>query len=339
MNAPASSDFLPEVSSKLEPLLIKHVCEPILARIPPGVRPNTISLLNHLVCWLTATCAYLSTRLSPLGRMFALFGAGVGTFSLAVGDSLDGMQARKTGQCSKLGEMMDHWLDAIHQPMVTFGVALALELGPWEAALLHITSTMIYNVQLLLYHRTGRFVHTKTSGCDAQVGTTVGYMVFGVFFYFFDHDLVWVGYLITALVTLAVVKQLSLTLFYYKELGRDTLHHLPFLLLCAVFTALHILGALGPVTFLLGIVLLSFRISGSYVLYSIVGRSYQGFDGGVALLLAAALASHFIGGAPWLGPLSPAASLTWLTMTYMVARNLWDFTRHFRQLAPAPTTH
>ena len=334
MSASAPANFQAEVNSKLEPLLIKHVCEPILARIPPGVRPNAISAVNHLICWLTALFAYLAPRQGPLGQMLCLFAAGAGTFALAVGDSLDGMQARKTGQCSKLGEMMDHWLDAIHQPMVTFGVALALQLGPWEAALLHITSTTIYNVQLLLYHRTGRFVHPATSGADAQIGTAAGYLAFGVFFFFFDRQLAWVGYVITAMVAYAVLTQTRLNLFYYRLLGRASVNHLPYLLLNAALAALHILGALGPLTFLLSVVLLSFRVSGSYVLFTIVGRPYGGFDGWVALLLAAALASCLLPGAPRIGPLGLSEALTWLTMAFVVGRNLWDFGRHYRRIAP-----
>ncbi len=337
MSDPCSSELQAEGSSKLEFLLIEHVCKPILNLIPAGVRPNSISLVNHLICWLTAVAAYVSTIVGPLGRMLALFGAAAGTFSMAVGDSLDGMQARKTDQCSKLGEMMDHWLDAIHQPMVTFGVAIALSLDPWEAALLHITSTMIYNVQLLLYHRTGRFVAPDTSGVDAQLGTTLLYIIFGIFFYWVDRDVTWVSTAITAMIVLVSLMQIKLILFYYKLLGKMFVHHLPVLLLCAGFAALYLLGVMGQVTFLLSIVLLSFRISGSYVLFTIVGQSYRGYDLGVALLLIAIFIAHTALAPVALGPWSLAAVLPWLTMVYIIARNLVDFVRHYRTLAPTPT--
>ena len=107
------------------------------------------------------------------------------------------------------------------------------------------------------------------------------------------------------------------------------------LLLCAAPAALHILGALGQVTFLLAVVMLSFRVSGSYVLLTIVGRPYRGFDGWVALLLAGALASSFLPGAPRLGSLGLPAALIWLAMGLMIARNLWDLRRHYRQIVPA----
>ncbi len=59
-------------------------------------------------------------------RALALIGAGVGMLLSMIGDSLDGMHARRTDQCSKLGEMMDHWLDAIIVPLTTLGITVAL---------------------------------------------------------------------------------------------------------------------------------------------------------------------------------------------------------------------
>lgn len=336
MSETRSSEFQAEVNSRLEPLLIKHVCEPVLGLIPASVRPNTISLLNLLICWLTGAAAYASVLLPPLGQMLCLFGAALGTFGFAVGDSLDGMQARKTGQCSKLGELMDHWLDAFSQPMVTFGLALALSLGPWEAALLHITSTSIYNVQLLLYHKTGRFVHPETSGVDAQLGTTLMYIAFGVLFFLVDRDTTWVGYLILAIMVIAVATQIKLNIFYYRLLGKMSVHHLPFLLICAGFAALYILGAMGQVAFLFGIVFVSFRISGSYVLFTLVGQPYRGYDPGIVLLLLAMFGARFALSPVALGPWTLLGAMPWLTVAYIIARNLLDFARHYRKIVPLP---
>jgi phosphatidylglycerophosphate synthase len=245
------------------------------------------------------------------------------------------MQARRTDRCSKLGEMLDHWLDAIHVPMVTLGISMALDLGPWETVVLHITNAMIYNAQLVLYHKTGKFVHTETSGTDAVVGSSIGYVVTGIFFYFFGPELFWVRVVITIAVIVAILLQLKLNLFYYMRLKGLVLHHLPFVLLCAGFAALHLLEVVDRTTFLLSVLFLSFRITGSYVLFSILKQRFCGFDLGVALLLGSMLAAHYL-----IEPIPFAARtvqyyLPLATCLYMVVRNLVDFFRHYSELRPA----
>src|SRR5262245_58845331 len=113
--------FFAETGSKFEPLLIKTLCEPLLPRIPASVHPNTISLITHGIGWMTALLALSSVYLSPFARAMALTGAGIGMFLSMIGDCIDGLHARRTNQCTKLGEMMDHWLDAIIVPLVTVG--------------------------------------------------------------------------------------------------------------------------------------------------------------------------------------------------------------------------
>lgn len=336
MTTEEETGFQSENNSKLEPLLIEKVCKPILGIIPESVHPNTISLANHVVCWGIAICAYLATVLGPLGRSLALLGGGLCMFGMAVGDCLDGMQARRTNKCSKLGEMMDHWLDGVHVPMATFGVTLALQMEPWAAAAVHITSSMIFNAQLVLYHKTGRYVHGETSGTDAQLMGAGAYFFFAVFFYFVDRHTLWVDVVVTIAAAVAVFTQMKCNIFYYVRLKKHVVWHLPFVALSGGFTALYLLGMIGTITFLLSIVLLSFRITGSYVLYTIIGRPYHGMEIGVALLIGAIAAGH-----QGLLPISfqGHALHTYLpavTCAYMVVRNLIDFAHHFSELRPEP---
>ena len=85
-------------------------------------------------------------------------------------DNLDGMQARRTNRCSKLGELMDHWLDAIHVPLANVGMAMALQLAPWAVVGVVVSGTMIYQAQVLHYHVKRVFIHPPTSGTDARSG-------------------------------------------------------------------------------------------------------------------------------------------------------------------------
>ena len=77
-------------------------------------------------------CVALSPHVAPLTRVPLLLAAGAMMFASMVLDCWDGMQARRTGRTSKLGELLDHWLDAIHVPLVSAGMALMLELPPYR---------------------------------------------------------------------------------------------------------------------------------------------------------------------------------------------------------------
>jgi ethanolaminephosphotransferase len=336
----AETGFQPQSESSLEQAIIGRICQPILDRVPRSIHPNTLSLVTHLAAWLTAASAYVSAQLAGLNRALALAGAGAGTFCVMVGDCLDGMQARRTNRCSKLGEMLDHWLDAMGVPLVTLGLVSALQLDPWLAAAVHITNTMIYNGQLVLFHHSGKFVHPGTTGVDAQLGVSLGYLAAGALFYFVDRQTRWVDLFIMLMGILAIGVQLRLNLFYYVRLRGLIAHHLLFVLLCGGVAALYLVGAMERPAFLLAIVFLSFRITGGYVQATIVGRRFSGFDSIAALGILALGATHYL-----LAPIELELAgigiqiqplLPYCLCAYLVGRNLVEFALEFHAFRPAP---
>src|SRR4051812_43898547 len=100
----AREEMVAAPSSPIEERIIDSLCRPLLRLIPASVHPNTISVVTHLIVWLTAGIAVVSVRLPPGQRALALVAAGFGMLASMIGDSLDGMHARNTDQCSKLGE-------------------------------------------------------------------------------------------------------------------------------------------------------------------------------------------------------------------------------------------
>jgi phosphatidylglycerophosphate synthase len=335
--APATEDtgFTAESNGLFERTIIKTLCEPLLPHIPHSVHPNQISLVTHVVSWITAILAVSSPLLSPMGRSMALVGASIGMLFSMIGDCVDGMHARRSNQCSKLGEMMDHWLDAIIVPLVTIGISYALEVPAWALVVVNVTAAMVYNSQLILYHHTGRFVHPDTtSGVEAQFGVSVGYMAMAVFFYYVDRHARWLDIAIGLVCVLAVFVQMRCNAFYYVRLKSLTWKQLPFALFTTGFGALFLLGAIDAYAFAAACVFISFRICGTYVLSTIIKRPYGGTDWLIAGWLLAAFAAHFaLPHTSWLG-LSLPSSITLASCAYMVLANMVDFSRNFDALRP-----
>ena len=334
-----NSEFVAKAEKGLEPWLIKNICTPLLRLIPKSVHPNYISLAAHFICWTAATLAYISTDLTGAPRMLVLMGAGATLFSAMLGDCLDGMQARRTKRCSKLGEMMDHWLDAVHVPLVTVGLSFALNLESWQVVLVHITNTMIYNSQLVLYHRKKKFLFTDTSGVDAEVGVSLGYVGIGILYYFVDPQNFWVRVAVTVAALYAIYLQMKINFFYYQKLQKDAVHALPFVVLCAGFGALYLTGAITLLAFLLCVVFCSFRITGGYVQHTILNRPFSGFDLGIAASIVGMGAVHFFGDPNMLiFGFKLYKALPLFACLYMVGRSLWDFTRRYHEFQPEGAT-
>jgi cardiolipin synthase len=321
--------------SRIEQRIIDWLCEPLLQRIPARVHPNTISVVTHVIAWMTAATAVGSVHLPRPQRSLALVFAGVGMLMSMIGDSLDGMHARRTDQCSKLGEMMDHWLDAIIVPLTTIGITLALQMPMWAIALVNVTGAMVYHGQLVLYHHTGKFIHPEpATGMEAQLGLSVGYVGLAALYYFVDRSAPWLDMTIAAIAVFGIYIELRCNWFYYTRLGKLLRYHGIFVVMCGGFAALYLLRAIDLYAFVLALVCTSFRISGTYVLSTIVHRRFNGNDLGVIAWLVALFAAHFALPPIALGPLTLTGILPWAACAYMVARNLVDFSRHYRELKP-----
>lgn len=318
------------------------MAETIAARfvphIPARIHPNTITLVTHAMNWLTACLAFSSAYTRGLTRSSLLLGAAVGMLVSVIGDCLDGMHARRTNQCTNLGSMLDHWLDAAVVPLVPAGITVALYMMPWQIVAVCITAAMVYHSQLLYYHHTGAFIAPEAAtGSGAQLGVSAGYVAMAGLFYFVDPDTTWIRVLVYGIALLGLYIQMRCNWFYYKRLGAHVRGHLPFVLIGSAFGALHLLGAIDLNAFLLCIIFVSFRISGSYVLWTLVGRAYAGFDAGVAAWIGAIAAGHWLLAPVELGGVTIQWLLPYLVCAYCVVRNLVDFSRNYSALVAGRT--
>ena len=161
------------VQDSFDTLFRTMVVEPILDRIPESVAPNLITAINIPVRTAILVLAYLQSEniFSMSCSLISIFLIGFLFVAHEVIDDLDGMQARKTGQYSRFGEIFDHVLDAYGVPILGVSVAMALKLGPLAIVAGLWGPTVIYYLQLTLYRRSGVFVEPLVSGArSACVG-------------------------------------------------------------------------------------------------------------------------------------------------------------------------
>jgi phosphatidylglycerophosphate synthase len=118
------------------------LCRRLVKLLPERLPANAITLTGSASCAL-AFLILSGILVGPLS-VFArarpwIFGvAGLLVFLYQLTDSLDGLQARRSGSSGPLGEFLDHWLDSINAFLLPLGIALAFPAIPFAIAAIGI---------------------------------------------------------------------------------------------------------------------------------------------------------------------------------------------------------
>lgn len=121
-----------EDRSILLPYYKRFCVEPTLRLIPDRVNPNTITHLGHLACF--SGIALLVGTHATRGWPFLAAMALLQFYNWC--DNADGAHARRTGQCSVLGEFLDHGLDVLNTTYIGLMTIYALGSSPEYAVIL-----------------------------------------------------------------------------------------------------------------------------------------------------------------------------------------------------------
>jgi phosphatidylglycerophosphate synthase len=149
--------------------LTGHVWVPLAKRLPRGLAPNAITVFGAVSMAASLPCVYLAIEGSRWGSLGTL----VCTLLYLTADNVDGPHARNTDQCSRLGEFLDHWLDAINGGILSLSVALCLGIsGPLLLAFV-IAVTMAYFATIWEQHHTGT-LHSEVLGSNEGILLTCG---------------------------------------------------------------------------------------------------------------------------------------------------------------------
>jgi phosphatidylglycerophosphate synthase len=152
---------------------------PLVRTLPRGLTPNQITVAGQIAAFAGFGIAVTVRPMTAIP--FVLFAAAV-LFSVFA-DAIDGLFARHSKQTSRLGEFLDHWLDALSVPLMVFAFALVLQAPPQLALLSAITTGLLHYTTLLHGFRIG-YVHLGAigmlEGTIVGAGACLAAAVFGV---------------------------------------------------------------------------------------------------------------------------------------------------------------
>ncbi|HEX6223839.1 MAG TPA: CDP-alcohol phosphatidyltransferase family protein [Chryseolinea sp.] len=103
-------------NSLLTPAFKRVIITPLIKFVPWAIPANIITFVSNGIVYLSL---YLALNPEIFGQATPLLVA-AGLILYLIGDHLDGMQAKRTGTGSALGEFCDHYLDAFNNGVVMF---------------------------------------------------------------------------------------------------------------------------------------------------------------------------------------------------------------------------
>lgn len=116
-----------EDRSILLPWYKKRIVDPVVARLPARLHPNTITHVGHLANLLGLLAVIV---FHPPGPSLVYLVPAVTLHLYNFCDNADGAHARRTGQTSPLGELLDHGLDLLNVGYIAALSAFALGATP-----------------------------------------------------------------------------------------------------------------------------------------------------------------------------------------------------------------
>jgi phosphatidylglycerophosphate synthase len=310
--------------------LTAHVWEPIAGLLPARLRPNVITVIG-------AGCMMLSlvfVKLATSGSRWAYLGAALCTLLYFVADNVDGPHARRTGQTSRLGEFLDHWLDSLNGAVLTLGAAVCLGLGDRMLVLVAAAVSVTYFATIWEQRHTGTF-HSDRFGSNE--GILVGIGLYLLLFAFPRAP--WLGYVPGGISVALGVACLAigcslLTLVRVLRRCRGRLaDFLPLLLAIVASAALAISGMLTAEVAVVLILAANVAFSGALLIARLArlrSRLRGPLVGGAAVLLLVLAVLWPVGLGGMLASRSFAATATTL-VCLVIVYDLVRVTRSFRR--------
>ena len=161
--------------SILRPYYQRWVWEPLLALLPDSLSPNALTIISTLCC----AASFLLAASAPSSAA-AMVTASLCVFAYLSLDNMDGAHARNTGQSSRLGEFLDHWLDTLNNGFVILGACLAVGLSSFFTLLVLSAGTLAFFAVQLELRYTGVFRMGRVA--DIEGNTAVSLLYLGVAF-------------------------------------------------------------------------------------------------------------------------------------------------------------
>jgi ethanolaminephosphotransferase len=150
--------------SIVTPWFRETIVQPLIAYIPRRIPANYITIGSNLFMF----AALLLSMFSGENR-FVFLVVPILVLSYVIGDHLDGMQAKRTGTSSALGEFFDHFLDIFNNGILVMIVCSLMNVSPWIFVICLTVSYIAHSAIFFEQLKTGWLVFEKFGALEAVI--------------------------------------------------------------------------------------------------------------------------------------------------------------------------
>lgn len=165
-------------TSLLQKPLTTLFWNPLVTKLPASWTPNSITIFGGIAMFVSIFFMYLALAQH---MNWGYFVAAMLMMVYMACDNVDGMHARRTGQSSKLGEFLDHWLDSMHSVNINFCLVLMFGLNGWLLIIAATLMSLAFFATIWEDYRTGVFYSGKLGTNEGLILTALVYCAFGIF--------------------------------------------------------------------------------------------------------------------------------------------------------------
>ncbi len=150
--------------SVVTPWFRETVVRPLLSFVPWRIPANYITIVSNLFMFAALLLAMFSGE-----NRYVFLVVPILVLSYIIGDHLDGMQAKRTGTSSALGEFFDHFLDVFNNGILVMIVSSLMNVSPWVFAICLVVGYMAHSAIFFEQLKTGWLVFEKFGSFEALI--------------------------------------------------------------------------------------------------------------------------------------------------------------------------
>jgi phosphatidylglycerophosphate synthase len=150
--------------SVITPWFRETIVRPLIGYIPRRIPANHITVVSNLFMF----AALLLSMFSGENRYVFLV-VPILILGYVIGDHLDGMQAKRTGTSSALGEFFDHFLDIFNNGILVMIVCSLMNVSPWIFIICLTVSYIAHSAIFFEQLKSGWLVFEKFGALEAVI--------------------------------------------------------------------------------------------------------------------------------------------------------------------------
>ncbi len=147
--------------SVITPVFKKWIVAPLFRLMPWSIPANVITIVFNISMYIAL---YMALTEWPANRTLRFISISLLVLCYAIGDHMDGMQAKRTGTSSALGELCDHYLDIFNNGILLYVVCLSFRIQQPHLVAFFLTASYLAHATMFYEQFSTKWLYFEKIG-------------------------------------------------------------------------------------------------------------------------------------------------------------------------------